>query len=215
MLQDRSSWVMTKRGAEASLWKMTLFGKACIAKYAEPKSWRVQALDDKLRSDRLQSEARSNLRCIRLGIPVAPILFVDRSLGIIVMEELTGPTIKQLLFDGTDPTIREVVRQLGVLIAKLHENDIIHSDLTTSNFMLHNGTVHAIDFGLSYISTNVEDRAVDIYVLERAFRSSHPGKEDLLDVVLAAYFATVPKCDAIQTRLKKVRSRGRKRSMVG
>jgi TP53 regulating kinase-like protein len=206
---------MIKRGAEASLWKMTLFGRACIAKYAEPKRWRVPALDEKLRSDRLQSEARSNIRCMRLGIPVAPILFIDRPLGIFVMEELTGPTVKQLLFDGTDLTIPEVVRQLGLLIAKLHQHDIIHSDLTTSNFMLHKGIVHAIDFGLSYVSSNVEDKAVDIYVLERAFRSSHPGKDDLLEVVLNTYFAALPKCEAIKARLKKVRARGRKRSMVG
>ncbi len=31
-----------------------------------------------------------------------------------------------------------------------------------------------IDFGLSYHSTLVEDKAVDLYVLERAFVSTHP-----------------------------------------
>lgn len=31
-----------------------------------------------------------------------------------------------------------------------------------------------IDFGLSFNSDLVEDRAVDLYVLERAFLSSHP-----------------------------------------
>lgn len=31
-----------------------------------------------------------------------------------------------------------------------------------------------IDFGLSYIKNSVEDKAVDLYVLERAFVSTHP-----------------------------------------
>ena len=31
----------------------------------------------------------------------------------------------------------------------------------------------AIDFGLSTVSTLIEDRAVDLYVLERAFTSAH------------------------------------------
>lgn len=37
-----------------------------------------------------------------------------------------------------------------------------------------------IDFGLSYVSGKIEDKAVDIYVLKRAFISTHPGSEDLV-----------------------------------
>jgi TP53 regulating kinase-like protein len=134
------------------------------------------------------------------------------------MEHLTGPTVKQFLFDCTDtsdPAVRDVLRQVGVLIARLHDNEIIHSDLTTSNFMLHYGGVRVIDFGLSFVSVTAEDKAVDLYVLERAFNSSHPGKEDLLEVVMQAYAETLPKVDQVLARLKKVCARGRKRSMVG
>ena len=38
-----------------------------------------------------------------------------------------------------------------------------------------------IDFGLSYISTLAEDKAVDLYVLERAFLSTHPSSEKLVN----------------------------------
>lgn len=44
-----------------------------------------------------------------------------------------------------------------------------------------------IDFGLAYTSTLVEDKAVDLYVLERAFSSTHPDAEPLFASVLAAY----------------------------
>lgn len=37
-----------------------------------------------------------------------------------------------------------------------------------------------IDFGLSYTSTLLEDKGVDLYVLERAFLSTHPNTEDLV-----------------------------------
>lgn len=37
-----------------------------------------------------------------------------------------------------------------------------------------------IDFGLSYGSTMAEDKAVDLYVLERAFSSTHPATERLV-----------------------------------
>jgi len=44
-----------------------------------------------------------------------------------------------------------------------------------------------IDFGLAYQSTLVEDKAVDLYVLERAFASTHPDAEPLFASVLDAY----------------------------
>lgn len=44
-----------------------------------------------------------------------------------------------------------------------------------------------IDFGLSYHSGLVEDKAVDLYVLERAFSSTHPDSAPLFASVLTAY----------------------------
>lgn len=44
-----------------------------------------------------------------------------------------------------------------------------------------------IDFGLAYTSALVEDKAVDLYVLERAFASTHPDSEPLFASVLKAY----------------------------
>jgi tRNA A-37 threonylcarbamoyl transferase component Bud32 len=37
-----------------------------------------------------------------------------------------------------------------------------------------------IDFGLSYMSHLPEDKAVDLYVLERAFLSTHPNTEAMV-----------------------------------
>lgn len=44
-----------------------------------------------------------------------------------------------------------------------------------------------IDFGLSFQSGLVEDKAVDLYVLERAFSSTHPQSEPLFAAILDAY----------------------------
>ena len=44
-----------------------------------------------------------------------------------------------------------------------------------------------VDFGLAYQSALVEDKAVDLYVLERAFSSTHPDSEPLFVSVLKAY----------------------------
>jgi TP53 regulating kinase-like protein len=44
-----------------------------------------------------------------------------------------------------------------------------------------------VDFGLAYTSSLTEDKAVDLYVLERAFASTHPKSEPLFGRVLEGY----------------------------
>ncbi|KAF8479849.1 kinase-like domain-containing protein [Gautieria morchelliformis] len=125
-------------------------------------------------------------------------------------------------------TIDEVMGQMGVQIARMHMADVIHGDLTTSNMMIrppaHSSTspnepateLVLIDFGLSFVSNLVEDKAVDLYVLERAFASTHPDSEPLFDAVLKSYGKQSGKVwGPIYKRLESVRLRGRKRSMVG
>ena len=214
----KENWIEIKRGAEASIWKINLFNKNCIAKVLEPKTWRAEQLDKKLRSDRIHNEARTNLKCIRLGIPTSPILFIDVESSTIIMEELTGPTMKKALFDminDDDPIIIEALKEIGKIVSTLHNNEVVHADLTTSNFMFNNGILNIIDFGLSYATGMDEDFAVDLYVMERAFNSSHPGKSHLLEYIFDSYRKYANKSDQVFRRLKKVRSRGRKRSMIG
>ena len=49
--------------------------------------------------------------------------------------------------------------------------------MTTSNLMVENEDLYMIDFGLSYVKNMIEDKAVDLYVLEKAFISTHPKLE--------------------------------------
>jgi len=44
-----------------------------------------------------------------------------------------------------------------------------------------------VDFGLAYTSPLTEDKAVDLYVLERAFASTHPDSEPLFERFLEGY----------------------------
>ncbi|KZT69072.1 hypothetical protein DAEQUDRAFT_711029 [Daedalea quercina L-15889] len=116
----------------------------------------------------------------------------------------------------------DIMGMIGSEIAKMHSADIIHGDLTTSNMIVRHPTppkgvqLVLIDFGLAYTSTLAEDKAVDLYVLERAFSSTHPASEPLFASVLSAYKEKMGKdWLSISKRLDDVRLRGRKRSMVG
>lgn len=111
--------------------------------------------------------------------------------------------------------------RMGQILAKMHDEDVVHGDLTTSNILLVNeedgkdGKLVLIDFGLSFTSALPEDKGVDMYVLEKAFLSTHPNTELLFERLLKSYTASSKKAPAVIKKLDEVRLRGRKRSMVG
>jgi TP53 regulating kinase-like protein len=80
---------------------------------------------------------------------------------------------------------------------------------------IHNQQV-LLDFGLSYNSTIPEDKAVDLYVLDRAFASAHAeAGATMFDQVLEAYRQASKYWSSTFNRFAEVRLRGRKRAMVG
>lgn len=124
----------------------------------------------------------------------------------------------------------------------MHKNDIIHGDLTTSNMMLRPqlptkyifsleqprlsaqeiidqdclGDLYFIDFGLSQVSGKVEDKAVDIYVLKRAFISTHPGSEEVFEKIINKYRDLMGNNGVkIIAKFRDVEQRGRKRECFG
>ncbi|KAK8154639.1 kinase-like protein [Phyllosticta citrichinensis] len=138
------------------------------------------------------------------------------------------------------PELWDLMARVGRAVGRMHAVGVVHGDLTTSNLMLRTpspsssstqhqqapdaaastevlaGTVTIIDFGLASQTIQDEDKAVDLYVLERAFGSTHPAAEPLFHEVLQAYRDAGGKAaTAVLKRLDEVRLRGRKRSMVG
>jgi TP53 regulating kinase-like protein len=58
-----------------------------------------------------------------------------------------------------------------------------------------------IDFGLSYKSDMAEDRAVDLYVLERAVLSTHPSYDTFFQMILEGYKRTSKRGDSTIKKL--------------
>lgn len=125
--------------------------------------------------------------------------------------------------------------RIGRAVGRMHEVGVVHGDLTTSNLMLRDagedvvngetdrqerqvnleGEIVLIDFGLAGQSVQDEDKAVDLYVLERAFGSTHPEAEGGFKEVLRAYGESYKGAKVVLKRLEDVRMRGRKKSMIG
>ncbi|CDO68506.1 hypothetical protein BN946_scf184998.g3 [Trametes cinnabarina] len=225
-------------------------GRAGEADMQFHKQYRHPTLDVSLTKSRVAGEARALIKCLRSGVNVPGIRMVDAVEGVLGIEWIEGKSVRFLLGGGAEgeeiaeddsddaaeedvpleeDSLQEygvskdtVMEMIGTEIAKMHQADIIHGDLTTSNMMLRHPSSRKglqlvlIDFGLAYTSTLVEDKAVDLYVLERAFASTHPQSEPLFAGVLKAYEKQMGReWTAISKRLDDVRLRGRKRSMVG
>lgn len=223
--KDSTKWSLLKQGAEARVYKTEFYKKKAIVKERFSKSYRHPSLDEKLTHRRTTQEVRSMLRCRKAGISTPAVYFVDYSSHCIYMEEIencvtTRDYINNLLdapTEGSEKSLQVLAEKIGSSLAAMHNVDCIHGDLTTSNILIKAGfeNIILIDFGLSFISQLTEDKGVDLYVLERAFLSTHPNTEQLFKIVLESYRKKANKADEIIKKLDEVRMRGRKRTMVG
>lgn len=220
------------QGAEAKLYVGDFYGRPCIMKERFVKNYRHPVLDKTLTNQRMKSEIRANLRCKISGIQTPTIFMVNFETNTIYMEEIQDAvTVRQHIntVQASEPNPAAISEQLkplaetiGQTLAKMHTNNIIHGDLTTSNMLLKGDpsdlSLFLIDFGLSSFEASPEDKGVDLYVLERAFLSSHPNSQDVFDYILFAYKNYVTDkvaCKEVIAKLDEVRLRGRKRTMVG
>ena len=97
------------------------------------KGYRIPELDEKLRKLRTRSEAKLLEKSSKL-IKVPRVIKVDEKTKEIEMQFIEGKKLSESL-DNLNNKL-EIMEQVGEETAKLHDNDIIHSDLTTSNMIL-------------------------------------------------------------------------------
>ena len=123
-----------------------------------------------------------------------------------------------------EPTnLEDLFERVGMVIAEIHKCGLVHGDLTTTNFMIKHdkSSIIPIDFGLSSFSTSAEDRAVDLYVLERSLLTSGRDDASLFSNFLLEKYkkemesTSISVITAIINKLDEVKARGRKRDMVG
>jgi Kae1-associated kinase Bud32 len=191
-------------GAEAVL----IHKDGKLIKRRVPKGYRHPELDKKIRTRRTRSEAK-------LLEKVSKILNVPKILKTsdfeIDMEFIKGKKLSENLDKMPLKEQVKICYQIGESIAELHDNDIIHGDLTTSNMILSGKKIYFIDFGLGFHSSRIEDKAVDLHLLRQALESKHfMHWSDLFSAVTEGYKKVGD--ESVLLQLKKVESRGRYKS---
>lgn len=212
------------RGAEGVVARVSFLGRCAVRKTRFPKRYRHPTLDKRLTYRRVAGEARTLLRLRRAGVRVPAVYDVDASTATIIMEDINGMTVKGWLVAAggrsADKAV-DVMRRVGAAVRQMHDADVVHGDLTTSNVIVEEGgsAVVIIDFGLSTQSGTEEDKAVDLYVLERAIDAAHPEEAIALNASCFDGYKQAGNGNVgaatVLDRLEEVRSRGRKRDMTG
>jgi TP53 regulating kinase-like protein len=178
-----------------------------VTKRRIKKSYRIEVLDEKLRKQRTRSEAKILVKASSL-INVPQVLDINEKSKEIKMKFIEGKKLSEHL-DGLKNQL-EIAEQIGKDIAKLHDADIIHGDLTTSNMIYkeNENKVYFIDFGLGFISKRAEDKAVDLHLLRQALEAKHFScYKELFDSMIKSYNSKDK--DKILKQLEKVEARGR------
>ncbi|NHJ86807.1 MAG: Kae1-associated serine/threonine protein kinase [Asgard group archaeon] len=199
------------RGAESKLFLKDWFGSPALYKTRLPKKYRIKELDNYFRTQRTNHEARLLARAKEAGVRVPIIYEIDMGNTTIVMEYINGEILKTLIPKLSKNNQIDICRKIGKNIAYLHLANIVHGDLTTSNILrTNNNKLAFIDFGLGYISNREEDFGIDMYLLERAFQSTHIEIfNDGWKAILNGYKEISPIGELIEQKVIEISTRGR------
>ena len=192
------------QGAEAKLYKKD----TSLIKDRIKKSYRIKEIDTRLRKSRTRREAKILKKLEEMNFSAPKLLETDEKEKI-EMEFIDGPKIRDIL---EEKDFLKLSKEIGKKLAILHNNEIIHGDLTTSNMILKK-EVYFIDFGLSFFSKRIEDKAVDLHLFRQALESKHYKIwEESFKAFLKEYEKGAEEGKDIIKRLEKVESRGRNKN---
>ena len=128
------------------------------------------------------------------------------------MQFIHGRSLKEIIESDDEDISLKWCTEVGRYVARLHKVDMIHGDLTTSNFVISHNKLVMMDFGLSFYSQRLEDRAIDIHLLNMVVQSAHNNyAENIMHAVLQGYQEIASESNSLRLleRIKVVERRGR------
>mgnify|MGYP001598343673 CR=1 FL=1 len=227
-----------QQGAEAKILLDKINNQ--IIKDRIPKSYRLPELDIKIRTRRTRSEAKLLTKVSNIINSPIPLTGWEGG-NKIKMPFIDGKKLSEHLDSFSLINQKQILEQIGKDIAKLHDADIIHGDLTTSNMILSDNhqdklistlhkkevikkrgdkislkekeviTIFFIDFGLGFFNGKFEDKAVDIHLLKQALEAKHFKHWKETYQSFLEGYKTSKNYEKTITQLFKVEKRGRYR----
>ncbi|MCS7121164.1 MAG: Kae1-associated kinase Bud32 [Archaeoglobaceae archaeon] len=162
------------------------------------KRYRIKELDEEIRFKRTRTEAKIISAARKVGVATPIILDVEGDT--IVMERIKGPTAK-------DCMNKDLCREIGKSLAKMHSANIIHGDVTPANIIVSKGKIYFVDFGLAYFDSDVEAKGVDLHVFIESLKALYDDWEELRNSFLDGYLEFGSR--EVVERVKEIELRGR------
>jgi Kae1-associated kinase Bud32 len=189
-----------QQGAEAVILHEGQF----IIKNRVSKGYRHIELDKKIIKTRTKKE--KNLLEKAAKLINAPRPEETSEINIIKMPFINGKKLSENL---EKLEYKKISKEIGKNISKLHDNDIIHGDLTTSNMIwVEDKKLFFIDFGLGFTSKRIEDKAVDLHLIKQALEAKHFSIHKECEKIILKSYNSKDKTKILE-QLKKVEERGR------
>ncbi len=204
--QKKIKTILISEGAEA---KIYLDKKnSIIIKERIKKNYRHKILDEKIVFSRTKKEY-SILKKLEEKIKKTKRKFffnktINYEKNIIILEYIRGEELKKSLKE------KKLIVELAKKIFLLHENKIIHGDITPKNVLKTKKGLYFIDFGLSFYSERLEDKIYDLYMTKETF------SEDFYKILLEEYkklykkkYKEKNKLLMLEERIKRIEERGK------
>jgi len=212
-MQGCNIGVLIKKGAEADLYSDLWHGLKVVRKVRGAKAYRIPQLDFDIRRSRTMREAQIIHDAKLAGVPTPFIYMVDVEATTIVMQHIEGLRVREVLDSLSPSDRRRLCEHIGVLIGRLHDSEIVHGDLTTSNIIITgDGNVFLIDFGLAEYSGELEKRGVDLLLMRRSLQATHYlCAKECIDAVIEGYTCEVGErvAENVIKRAEEIAKRGR------
>ncbi len=187
---------LISKGAEAEIYSEN----NKIIKKRIKKNYRITELDIYLRKKRNKAEKKLLEKSFSKGINVPRV--IDSGEFELTLEEIKGRKIKDIDLDNN--TLDKISRE----IASLHNENIIHGDLTSSNIILKD-KIYVIDFGLGFVSNRIEDKATDLRIFLETLELPREKKEEIRKTFLEYYKKYSNNGEEIISQLEDIEKRGR------
>lgn len=169
------------QGAEA---KILLNEKEnLITKERVPKSYRIKELDEKIIKHRTKSEKKLLEKASK--IINAPNPLPLKEFNIIEMPYIKGKKLSEHLDNFPLEKQKEILKVVGQETSKLHDNDIIHGDLTTSNLILVEGKNDnerndEVNDNERLINNKQRDKSSTLTILKRSIMTKSDAKQSII-----------------------------------
>lgn len=205
-IEDRNIAFFTEKGAEANIERGEFFGRKAIIKTRLEKDYRFGELDKRIRSERTRMEYSILRKLGDSGIPVPIVYGIDPEKFTITMQRINGNTLREYL--NSENEYSSLIEDLGRITAMMHESNISHGDLTTSNIMV-SDHLYLIDPSMGKYPAESVQMAHDLFLLVESFRSSHSELEDLKQLFMDSYRKNFTGSAGILKELRAIEARRR------